>query len=640
MLETDKFLVRWTLPEAVRLVIWDLDETFWKGTLSEEGISDYISENHDIIVTLAERGIMSSICSKNDFEQVKDILEEKELWDYFIFPSINWESKGPRVKEIIELVQLRPASIMFIDDNPGNRGEVARYCPDVQIENEHFVEKMLDDPRFAGKEDFDLSRLNQYKVLEKKSSDKQNTGNDNSSFLRQSGIVVEIEHNVEGNIERAVELINRTNQLNFTKNRLPEDHQQAIAELKKQITDLPYARTVGLVKVKDNYGDYGICGFYLCEQIHEWFVLKHFCFSCRILGMGVEHWLYNKIGRPYLHIEGEVLSNPLDDTEVDWINNAASDTGQNDFATAISKVNNIYIRGGCDLDAVGHYLRYVANSIVSDTNIVRDENLIRRDSLTNIYDGLVGLTAEQKETVSALGFDPAYFHADFLKKAKDDDVILLSLAADTTVPTYVPVGTASDDPKFALLMQIRGIFLDLVSTSAETLRENMRHVNWDDELQDRCWNRVEYLRSRFESFQITVPYYRKKLDAVLSQMHSGARMVIILPSFKHRDNSGQIVVNERANAVRQAVLESVKNRRNVRTVDIMSTVDNDADFVDGDHITRQAYFRLYEQVVAAIMHMVENADGEIIEPASEPSDNDEPKSGFFGKFRSKIKLFS
>ena len=33
---------------SIKLVIWDLDETFWQGTLSEEGIQ-VINENVEII---------------------------------------------------------------------------------------------------------------------------------------------------------------------------------------------------------------------------------------------------------------------------------------------------------------------------------------------------------------------------------------------------------------------------------------------------------------------------------------------------------------------------------------------------------------------------------------------------------------
>ena len=42
--------------ESVRLVIWDLDDTFWQGTLTEGGVA-YSQQCHDIVVSLARRGI-------------------------------------------------------------------------------------------------------------------------------------------------------------------------------------------------------------------------------------------------------------------------------------------------------------------------------------------------------------------------------------------------------------------------------------------------------------------------------------------------------------------------------------------------------------------------------------------------------
>jgi predicted enzyme involved in methoxymalonyl-ACP biosynthesis len=63
------------LAEPVRLVVWDLDETLWKGTLTEGGI-EIIPANFALIRTLAERGIVSSICSKNDHGTVERILSE------------------------------------------------------------------------------------------------------------------------------------------------------------------------------------------------------------------------------------------------------------------------------------------------------------------------------------------------------------------------------------------------------------------------------------------------------------------------------------------------------------------------------------------------------------------------------------
>ena len=40
------------LNNKIKLVIWDLDETFWKGTLSEEGI-DFVEKNKEVVVELS-----------------------------------------------------------------------------------------------------------------------------------------------------------------------------------------------------------------------------------------------------------------------------------------------------------------------------------------------------------------------------------------------------------------------------------------------------------------------------------------------------------------------------------------------------------------------------------------------------------
>ncbi len=106
------------MAEHVRLVIWDLDDTFWSGTLTEGGITQYIRAHHNIVVELARRGIISSICSRNEYAETMACLRERGIAEYFVFPSISWEPKGARIARLIEAVQLRPASVMFIDNDP------------------------------------------------------------------------------------------------------------------------------------------------------------------------------------------------------------------------------------------------------------------------------------------------------------------------------------------------------------------------------------------------------------------------------------------------------------------------------------------------------------------------------------------
>jgi len=218
------------------------------GTLTEGGIS-YRDDHHDIVVELAQRGIMSSICSKNDAARVLPYLRSRGIADYFIFPSINWEPKGPRLAAIVEDVQLRAGTVMFIDDNPSNRAEAAAMAPGLQVEDETFIARLLDDPRFLGKADRGMTRLAQYKLLETRKKDEAHAPGGNEAFLRGCDIRTRIEYDIAGDIDRVIELINRTNQLNFTKRRLPEDIDQARAIIEAAIRD-PFSQC-GLVQVID-----------------------------------------------------------------------------------------------------------------------------------------------------------------------------------------------------------------------------------------------------------------------------------------------------------------------------------------------------------------------------------------------------
>jgi FkbH-like protein len=111
------------IPSKVKLVVWDFDETFWRGALSEEGIVA-IARNIEMVRELSRRGIVNSICSKNDFERAKAKLVELDIWDYFVFPRIGFNPKGKAVAEMIECAALRPENVLFLDDNRLNLEEV------------------------------------------------------------------------------------------------------------------------------------------------------------------------------------------------------------------------------------------------------------------------------------------------------------------------------------------------------------------------------------------------------------------------------------------------------------------------------------------------------------------------------------
>lgn len=334
------------IKNKIKLVIWDLDETFWFGTLSEENIIP-IDYNIELVKKLTDRGIVNSISSKNNFSKAQAKLIELNVWDYFVFPQISWNPKGQIIKDLIENMNLRADNVLFIDDNTLNLNEALYFSPNLNVCLPENIENLLDSDFFTGKDDKIHSRLSQYKNLEKKIEEFAESNMSNIEFLEGSNIQVEINKDVLNEIDRIHELIDRTNQLNYTKNRVTKD--ELIVQLKQPNIDFGYLR------VTDKYGDYGISGFYLLDNNN----LKHFLFSCRTMNMYIESWLYQKLGCPIIEIEGDVAVKLDSKLDVSFINDKIHKKEDIEVnQTEVTGNSKILMMGGCDLDQTVVYLNY------------------------------------------------------------------------------------------------------------------------------------------------------------------------------------------------------------------------------------------------------------------------------------------
>ena len=418
--------------EPVRLVVWDLDDTLWRGTFTEGGIAEHLPAAEEAVKELARRGIISSICSKNDHAAVKAVLVGRGLWDFFIFPSVDWSSKGPRVRAIVEAAQLRPETVLFIDDSASNRAEVVAAVPGIGVADERAVATLLDDPLLAGKDDRGLSRLEHYRLLDRRRRERNRDAGDERDFLRASGIRVEIDHDVEAHLDRAVEIVNRTNQLNFTKLRLPEDPDAAREALRAQL-HATSGRRAALVRVSDRFGDHGIVGFWMMDGIWVEPYLIHFAFSCRTLGMGVEQWVYERLGRPRLAVVGDVVA--ALDASPDWINrpDAADVVGQGDVAASLERVR---LRGGCELEVLRHFFTFSSPSVSSEFVFPRDGQTVWASHVATLFDQPAARTPEGRAALAGIGFRPEDLASSFLDAAGGPACLVLSASADSQVPLY------------------------------------------------------------------------------------------------------------------------------------------------------------------------------------------------------------
>lgn len=327
--------------KKIKLIIWDLDDTLWKGTLAEGDAIEFLPGVVDLVKQLAYKGIMSSICSKNDEKEVLKVLIKHKINDFFIFKSINWDSKGPRIKAIIENMNLKEDSVLFIDDNPSNLGEAKAFCPNIMTSSPEAIEILKSQINNIGKDDKDLTRLSDYHVLEKKYNASTHVKSVDT-FLRRSKIKVSICYDCNNEIDRILELINRTNQLNYTKKRID------LEQLRKDLDNKDH--TNAYVKCRDKYGDYGIVGFFSLDTTQN--CLIHFLFSCRTMGMGIESFVYNYLGCPAVDIV-QPVTKPLIVGNYDYIKLVDY---KDDHKKAHKKDAKIFLRGPCDLDALSFYL--------------------------------------------------------------------------------------------------------------------------------------------------------------------------------------------------------------------------------------------------------------------------------------------
>lgn len=577
--------------EPVRLVIWDLDETFWNGTLTEGGVT-MREDTRSIVIELAGRGIMSSICSKNDFETVKAVLVEAGIWDYFIFPSINWEPKGVRIASLIDAVQLRPPTVLFIDDNPMNLNEARHYCPDVQTADEKFIPEILGHALFKGKPDSGLSRLQQYKLLEKRKLDEMSAGGDNTEFLRSSNIRVTIDHDIEANLDRVIELINRTNQLNFTKRRLSENINEARKELLAEVSD--YRKQCGVVKVRDNYGDYGIVGFYAVSGGVSRSRLLHFCFSCRILNMGVETWLYNNLSRPRLTIVGDVLTQVArDDRDIDWITlvNDAAMTGspRENSDNGVVTFDRVLLRGGCELRAVSHYLNLNTTNLVEELNDVRDGVSYRIDHSLVFRYAVEGLPLGALELCRTLGYLESDFESAFNDGTVDNMLCVISFWLEgyqvyrhKETGFLIPYQFGELSRKYQDLSQ-----LPIEEIERESFTLGLRKA-------------LTCLNDEFERVgPLSLEEIEENVKAVLRHKNPTARVVILLENDRPGEQWGVSGRPPRSIIEKNKMLTRVAEQyNNVMIVRIADCLTEEPAAKEGvRHFDRMVYFRAYQRII-------------------------------------------
>jgi FkbH-like protein len=259
----------------VKCVIWDLDDTLWNGTLIEGGIHSLCIDSAvvNLIKEFDRKGILQSIATKNIPEDAMAALKAFGLQDYFLYPQIGWNTKSDSIRTIAKLLDIGLDTCVFIDDQPFERAEVSFELPEVECYAPSMIATLHDDERFQLPiTEVSKSRRLLYIVEQKRHNAEVRSEGNYLEFLKSCYITAELDKIRESNRERVYELVQRTNQMNFSGNRYNyHDLEQVVRN-----SSLNHY----VISCHDKFGDYGIIGFAVVDVSRARIV--DLMFSCRI----------------------------------------------------------------------------------------------------------------------------------------------------------------------------------------------------------------------------------------------------------------------------------------------------------------------------------------------------------------------
>ena len=275
-----------------KVLVWDLDDTFWSGTLAEDGPAGVTPRPEAVaaLKALDARGVLHSIASKNDPGEAASALRRFGLLDYFLHPQVGWGPKSASVQAIAAALDLGLNTFVFVDDQPFERAEVATAHPAVRTLDHLQVAGLVDHPWFDHPVTLEAAgRRGLYQAEAARGRAAEASCGDYLGFLRASRLRLDVRPLDRADAERVHELSQRTNQLNFTGARLSRDDVEAMVTS----ADARQARLT--LRCADAWGDYGLIGFADLDLASG--ELVAFFMSCRVQRKRVEHAAFSHFAR-------------------------------------------------------------------------------------------------------------------------------------------------------------------------------------------------------------------------------------------------------------------------------------------------------------------------------------------------------
>jgi FkbH-like protein len=292
-----------------RVLILDLDNTVWGGVIGDDGLDgikiaqgDATGEAHlavqQLALDLRQRGIVLAVSSKNTDEIARGPFEKHSEMllrlDHIAVFQANWNDKATNIQAIAEELSLGLDAMVFLDDNPVERGLVRKLLPQVAVpelpqEPAYYARTLAAAGYFeaVALAAEDLKRAGFYQDNARRAELQKQVGGVDA-YLKSLDMTIIFQPFDATGRARIVQLINKSNQYNLTTRRYT-DPEVAAAQ------DDPDVFTLQ-VRLTDTFSDNGMISVVICRpgaagvwDVDTWLM------SCRVLGRMVEYMVLREI---------------------------------------------------------------------------------------------------------------------------------------------------------------------------------------------------------------------------------------------------------------------------------------------------------------------------------------------------------
>jgi FkbH-like protein len=273
-----------------KVLLVDLDNTLWLGVMAE-GPVQHNFEGQKLLKRLKEAGVLLVALSKNDPASIR--WSEMALApDDFVLQKISWQPKPDGVSQAVSELDLAPGAFVLLDDNPIERALVSEQVPGVATldptrrETWRALEMWLDFPSTKQTEE---ARRRTELYREAAERRRSSAGmHDYPSMMQSLGLRLGLRHAQQSDMDRLLELIQRTNQFNTTTKR------RSTAEIQQLFKSASHK--IYVASLRDRFGSLGVVAVGITERTPEDEVIfDSFIMSCRAMGFGLEQALVRRL---------------------------------------------------------------------------------------------------------------------------------------------------------------------------------------------------------------------------------------------------------------------------------------------------------------------------------------------------------